>query len=101
LGLAYTGGGVRNRGGWNGEKGESSKGGIHEYVNEVQNEAITFFFTNYPENFKVVDLLKVMQCWGKVVDVYIPLERDRNGRKFGFVRFKEVQNVQKRREELG
>nr|GFB53245.1 UvrD-like helicase, ATP-binding domain, P-loop containing nucleoside triphosphate hydrolase [Tanacetum cinerariifolium] len=39
------------------------------------------------------DLWKVCEGYGKVVDVYIPNRRSKSGKRFAFVRFIRVENV--------
>lgn len=52
----------------------------------------TFFFTNFPETYGLEDMWRVFLKCGRVVDVFIPPKTDRYGKKFGFVRFIDVQN---------
>lgn len=51
----------------------------------------SYFFTNFPENLSYEDLWRVLHKWGRVIDVCIPPKRDKFGKKFGFVRFLDVQ----------
>ncbi|GAU48287.1 hypothetical protein TSUD_236570 [Trifolium subterraneum] len=53
-----------------------------------------FFFTNFPEEVGWGDLWKLFARYGSVVDVFIPKKVDKWGRKFGFVKFKEVKEVE-------
>lgn len=53
----------------------------------------SFFFTNFPEQYGHEDLWKVFLKWGRVVDVFIAPRTDRFGKKFGFVRYTDVQNT--------
>lgn len=45
---------------------------------------LTFFFTNFPENFGAKEMLKIFQHYGKFSGVVIPAKRNRIGRRFGF-----------------
>nr|GEY40614.1 RNA-directed DNA polymerase, eukaryota [Tanacetum cinerariifolium] len=45
------------------------------------------FVTNFPDHFSARDLWNVCTAYGKVVDVYIPLNKSKAGKKFAFVRF--------------
>ncbi|MCH89790.1 RNA recognition motif, partial [Trifolium medium] len=71
------------------------------FVRRLNNEATSFFFTNIPEDVLVVDLWKVFAKFGRVGEVYIPNKVDRWGRKFGFVKFLEVKNVEELNVKLG
>lgn len=51
---------------------------------------VTFYFTNFPESWGVEPLWKMFTRWGKVVDVYLPKKRNKEGKLFGFVRFDQV-----------
>lgn len=52
----------------------------------------SYFFTNFPDNFGEREMWSVFLKWGRAMDVYIPLKKDKWGRRFGFVRFLEVHN---------
>jgi RNA recognition motif-containing protein len=60
------------------------------YLHRLEQQATTFFFSNIPEDTKEVDLLHRFGRFGRVVDVYIPSKVDKQGRRFGFVKFREV-----------
>ncbi|MCH90412.1 endonuclease/exonuclease/phosphatase family protein, partial [Trifolium medium] len=64
------------------------------FVNRLNQETISYYFTNLPDDFKVVDLWAVFAKFGRVGEVYIPQERDKRGNRFGFVKFKEVKGVE-------
>nr|GEW73697.1 hypothetical protein [Tanacetum cinerariifolium] len=51
------------------------------------------FITNFPEHFSSSDLWRVCNTYGKVVDVYIPLKKSKAGKKFAFVRFISIANL--------
>ncbi|GKC09006.1 RNA-directed DNA polymerase, eukaryota, partial [Tanacetum coccineum] len=51
------------------------------------------FVTNFPNHFSAQDLWKVCNAYGKVIDVYIPLKKSKAGKKFAFVRFIKVDNL--------
>lgn len=40
------------------------------------------------------EMYRVFGGYGSVAEVYVPLKVDRRGRRFGFVEFREVQNVE-------
>ncbi|GKA81261.1 RNA-directed DNA polymerase, eukaryota [Tanacetum coccineum] len=58
------------------------------------------FVTNFPEHFTARDLWNVFTAYGKVVDVYIPLKKSKAGKKFAFVRFLKVDNLERLIENL-
>jgi hypothetical protein len=73
------------------------------FVNRLEQETTSFFFTNFPEEIQVVELWSLFAKEGRVSEVYIPKKRDVRGNRFGFVKFKEVKSVEaltKRLEEM-
>jgi hypothetical protein len=64
------------------------------FVRRLNKEAVSFFFTNFPEELLVVDLWRVFAKYGRVGEVYVPNKVDRRGRRFGFAKFLEVLNVE-------
>jgi hypothetical protein len=70
------------------------KSGFFHHLDQV---TTSFFFTNFPEDATTGDLWKIFQGFGRVGEVYIPKKLDKRGRRFGFVKFKDVLDV----EELG
>jgi RNA recognition motif-containing protein len=53
----------------------------------------SFFFTKFPDNAKNSDLRKLFSNYGQVAEVFIPQKVDKWGRKFGFVKFNEVEDL--------
>lgn len=51
---------------------------------------VSFYFTNFPTSNDIEVLWGMFLKWGKVVDVYVPRKKNKDGKAFGFVRFKEV-----------
>ncbi|KAL8494694.1 hypothetical protein ACS0TY_025504 [Phlomoides rotata] len=49
----------------------------------------TCFFKNYPEDCKLEQLREIFNSVDKVIDVFFPRKRDKQGKPFGFVRFAE------------
>jgi len=49
--------------------------------------SISFYFSNLPDYTKKTELCKVFDACGKVKDVFIPSKRNKEGKRFGFVRF--------------
>jgi hypothetical protein len=58
----------------------------------LDNSTIPFFFTNFPDNASKLDLRRLFMSYGKVEEVFIPNKLDKNGKRFGFVKFKEVRD---------
>ncbi|XP_058759866.1 uncharacterized protein LOC131633166 [Vicia villosa] len=52
----------------------------------------SFYCSEFPERCKAEDLFKLFGCVGNVVEVVIPARRNRFGKRFGFGRFKGVQD---------
>ena len=77
--------------------------GVHPAVvgrrgfRHLDTTTIPFFFSNFPDKATKSNLLKLFVRFGKVEEVFIPNKLDKWGRRFGFVKFKEVSNE----EELG
>nr|GEW25036.1 RNA-directed DNA polymerase, eukaryota [Tanacetum cinerariifolium] len=53
----------------------------------------SIFITNFPDSTTSSDLCNLLQVYGTVVDVYIPNRRTKAGKRFAFVRFIKVDNV--------
>ncbi|GJV65858.1 RNA-directed DNA polymerase, eukaryota [Tanacetum coccineum] len=53
----------------------------------------SIFVTNFPDSTTSNDLWKLCQGYGTVVDVYIPNRKSKAGKRFAFVRFIKVENV--------
>ncbi|GKC34836.1 RNA-directed DNA polymerase, eukaryota [Tanacetum coccineum] len=51
------------------------------------------FVTNFPDNFGSRDLWKLYETYGRVVDVFIPNRISKAGKRFAFVRFIRVDDV--------
>jgi hypothetical protein len=64
------------------------------FVNRLDKETTSFFFTNFPEEVQAMELWSMFAKHGRVGEVYIPTKRDKWGNRFGFVKFKEVKCVE-------
>lgn len=65
----------------------------------VETDAVsseTFFFRNFPEYCSEEDIRRSFKDVGRVLDIFIPKKRDKQGKRFGFVRF----STAVRREEI-
>jgi hypothetical protein len=60
----------------------------------------SFFITNFPEEATTEDLWKLFLKYGRIGEVFIPRKRDKKGRRFGFVKFKEVVEIEALTESL-
>ncbi|GJQ88864.1 RNA-directed DNA polymerase, eukaryota [Tanacetum coccineum] len=60
----------------------------------------SIFVTNFPDNTSAKDLWEVCKGYGTVVDVFIPNRKSRSGKRFAFVRFIKVGNVDRLVENL-
>jgi hypothetical protein len=71
------------------------------FVNRMTKETTSFFFTNYLVDTQVTELWKLFAKFGRVGEVYIPKKLDKQRHKFGFVKFKEVTDVEELSSRLG
>ncbi|GJS28093.1 transposon TX1 [Tanacetum coccineum] len=53
----------------------------------------SFMFYNYPETWCVADLWRMFKGYGTVFDIYMVKKKLRSGQKYGFVRFKNIADV--------
>lgn len=51
----------------------------------------SFFVTNFPEEFRAWDLFHIFERFGNLCEVVIPHRRDKSGKRFEFVRYKDVE----------
>jgi RNA recognition motif-containing protein len=63
------------------------------YVHRLDQEATSIFFTNFPCDIKAVDLWPKFARFGRVWEVYIPDKLDKQGRRFGFVKYRDVRDA--------
>ncbi|GAU23742.1 hypothetical protein TSUD_128460 [Trifolium subterraneum] len=71
------------------------------FIRRLDQEATSFFFTNLPDDCLAVDLWKIFAKYGRVGEVYLPNKMDKWGRRFGFVKFLEVKQVEELENKLG
>jgi hypothetical protein len=50
----------------------------------------TYFFTKFPERFGAKTIFNALHNYGEIVEVIIPVKRDKGGRRFGLARFDQV-----------
>jgi RNA recognition motif-containing protein len=80
---------------------EYEPGRKNSFVNCLDKETTPFFFTNFPEDVQVVELWSLFAKHGRVGEVYVPNKRDKRGQRFGFVKFKDVKNIEALNDRLG
>lgn len=80
------------------EAGRSKSGG---YFKELDKVTTSFFFTNFPDGASNTDLLRLFASFGYVGEVFVPRKVDKWGRRFGFVKYKEVVSVKDLEARLG
>nr|GEV48047.1 nucleotide-binding alpha-beta plait domain-containing protein [Tanacetum cinerariifolium] len=66
---------------------------FHSKENDVSKISTSIFVTNFLENFSAKDLFHSCKVYGHVVDSFIPMKKTNGGKRFGFVRFINVFNV--------
>ncbi|PWA67833.1 hypothetical protein CTI12_AA299060 [Artemisia annua] len=60
---------------------------------ENSTNTTTFYFTNFPSNWDHSVMKDIFAKYGLVEDVYIGRKRNTQGKRFGFARFLNVQNI--------
>ncbi|GKC49549.1 RNA-directed DNA polymerase, eukaryota, nucleotide-binding alpha-beta plait domain protein [Tanacetum coccineum] len=53
----------------------------------------SIFITNFPDSTTSKDLWNLCQPYGTVVDVFIPNRKSKSGKRFAFIRFIKVDNI--------
>ncbi|PWA96169.1 hypothetical protein CTI12_AA041880 [Artemisia annua] len=62
---------------------------------DVARISTSIYITNFPESISAKELFHSCKVYGHVVDSFIPTKRAKNGKRFGFVRFIKVFNVER------
>jgi len=93
--------GVRNRVSLRNEPHEryvETRGRVQQSVVAVNwrdhSDISSFYFTRFTDDITEKDLSQHFKRWGDVREIFIPNRRNYNGRRYGFVRFKGVSDVQ-------
>ncbi|GKV49694.1 hypothetical protein SLEP1_g56430 [Rubroshorea leprosula] len=68
---------------------------------KIYNQATPLYFTNFPDDWSYGDMWRTFAKYGRVYDIYSPTKKDKNGKRFGFVRFLEVKNEAELEHQLG
>ncbi|GJS99670.1 RNA-directed DNA polymerase, eukaryota [Tanacetum coccineum] len=71
------------------------KHGYRSYEDDVARISISVYVSNLPEVFSAKDLFHACNKYGHVVDSFIPQKRSKEGKRFGFVKFINVFNVER------
>ncbi|GAU25569.1 hypothetical protein TSUD_260030 [Trifolium subterraneum] len=71
-----------------GRFGESSRANHSGYIQRLDSEATTFFFTNFPDDVQAMDLWPCFARFGRVGEVYIPTKVDKQGKRINLSKFK-------------
>ncbi|GKA36732.1 RNA-directed DNA polymerase, eukaryota [Tanacetum coccineum] len=69
--------------------------GFYSKEDLTQKIPTSIFVTNFPDHCTARDLWNVCLAYGKVVDVYIPFKKSKARKKFAFVRFLKVDNLER------
>ncbi|XP_057432943.1 uncharacterized protein LOC130725766 [Lotus japonicus] len=77
---------------WERKSHDQAEEGWTRVRGRKQDRITSYFFTCFPENFGKEAMWGIFQRYDKVWDLFISDRRDKNGRRFGFVRFRDVQN---------
>ncbi|GJU55413.1 retrovirus-related pol polyprotein from transposon TNT 1-94 [Tanacetum coccineum] len=70
-----------------------ARSGLSYFDKVMKDKAISFFFTNFPDDWDTKALWKMFEKYGKVVDVYIAYKRTKKNTRFGFVRFIHISDL--------
>nr|GEZ30782.1 RNA-directed DNA polymerase, eukaryota [Tanacetum cinerariifolium] len=70
-------------------------GSYRSKEDDVSRTSTLIFVTNFPDSFSGKDLFHSCKQYGHVVDTFIPSKRSKAGKRFGFVRFINVFNVER------
>nr|GEZ23354.1 nucleotide-binding alpha-beta plait domain-containing protein [Tanacetum cinerariifolium] len=70
-------------------------GSYRSKEDDVSRISTSIFVTNFPDSFSAKDLFHSCKQYGHVVDLFIPLKRSKEGKRFSFVRFINVFNVKR------
>lgn len=69
-------------------------------ADRVQNISHSIYVTNFPDSSTPRDLWSACSVYGSVVDVFITLKKSKAGKRFAFVRFVKVHNLDRLVENL-
>ncbi|PWA92190.1 hypothetical protein CTI12_AA082190 [Artemisia annua] len=64
------------------------------YTGGKSNSSISFMFHNFPDSWGMGNLWMIFKKYGMVFDMFMVQKRLRNGHKYGFVRFKNIEDME-------
>ena len=74
-----------------------NRDGQQQHYNQTnwrdRNEISSFYFTRFSDDVSKKDLWYQFKKWGDVREVFVSKQRNKNGRRYGFARFKGVNDV--------
>nr|GEX89222.1 nucleotide-binding alpha-beta plait domain-containing protein [Tanacetum cinerariifolium] len=70
-------------------------GSYRSKEDDVSRISTSIYVSNFPESFSAKDLFHSCKQYGHVVDTFIPFKRSKDGKRFGFVCFINVFNVER------
>ncbi|GKE22040.1 RNA-directed DNA polymerase, eukaryota, nucleotide-binding alpha-beta plait domain protein [Tanacetum coccineum] len=73
---------------------------LQSKIDQTSKISKSVFISNFPDDCSSMDLWKVCNGYGTVVDVFIPNKRSKAGKRFAFVRFINVLNLDRLIENL-
>jgi len=65
-----------------------------------ETDITSFYFTRFPEDVTEMELWTQFRKWGEVKEIFIPKQRNKEGRRYGFVRFKGVSDKRRTKRNL-
>nr|GEY00804.1 RNA-directed DNA polymerase, eukaryota [Tanacetum cinerariifolium] len=80
-----------------GDRNRFSQKSKEDQTQQISNSV---FVTNFPDHIRARDLWNVCNAYGSVIDVYIPLKISKSGKRFAFIRFIKVSNLERLIENL-
>ncbi|GJT47677.1 RNA-directed DNA polymerase, eukaryota [Tanacetum coccineum] len=80
--------------------GDRNRSFHNSNVNQTQQISKSVFVTNFPDSTSSRDFWKTCSAYGTVVDVFIPSKKSKAGKRFAFVRFIRVTNLDRLVENL-
>ncbi|GJS04833.1 RNA-directed DNA polymerase, eukaryota [Tanacetum coccineum] len=80
--------------------GSKTTNSLQSKIDQTSKISKSVFISNFPDDCSSRDLWKVCNGYGTVVDVFIPNKRSKAGKRFAFVRFINVLNLDRLIENL-
>ncbi|GJZ06340.1 RNA-directed DNA polymerase, eukaryota [Tanacetum coccineum] len=68
-------------------------GSFRSKEDDLSRISTSIYVTNFPESYSAKELFHVCKQYGHVVDSFIPAKKSKDGKRFGFMRFINVFNV--------